>query len=630
MCGVAGAHAQLNVASLQSCLEGMSDAQKHRGPDADGIWIEPEFGLGFAHRRLSIIDLSEAGNQPMSSEDGRMVVCFNGEIYNFQELRSELEAAGHRFRSTSDTEVILAASRHWGLEAALTRFVGMFAFALWDRDRRAVFLVRDRLGVKPLYYSQQGRQWAFASELKALRKTKFLSFDFSPHAISLYLRYGYIPAPFSIYRQVHKVPAASIVELSLDERPASIRKYWDLYGIASAARQKSGRVQNSNAVIDELESLLDESIRLRMIADVPVGAFLSGGIDSTTVVALMRRHTAHRVRTYTVGFAEEAFNEARAAREVASFLDTDHHEIYVTERDLLLRIDGIARTIDEPFADISILPTLMVSELAASQLKVVLSGDGGDEQFCGYDHYDRAAGVDRLRRSMPRWSRRFLGKRLRAINGGSGKVARLGAIMMADDHEAVCQALFSQWQLPSVVYPQGTNDEERLDDISGACAWTDIRDYGMLRDMRLYLPDDILHKVDRASMVCGLEAREPLLDHRLVEYAWTLPLDFKVRDGKTKWPMRQILSKLMPATLYDRPKKGFAVPVSKWLRGELRSWADGVLFDGAAPQFFDMSRVRKLWDEHQSGTRDRGTYLWTLLILSAWVSQAEVLGHGEK
>jgi asparagine synthase (glutamine-hydrolysing) len=623
MCGVAGAHAKVDVVSLQACLEGMSNAQKHRGPDADGIWTEPEFGLGFAHRRLSIIDLSEAGNQPMSSEDGRMVICFNGEIYNYEGLRSELKTVGYHFRSTSDTEVILAASRQWGLESALTRFVGMFAFALWDRDRRAVFLVRDRLGVKPIYYSQQGGQWAFASELKALRKAKFLTFDISPHAISLYLRYGYIPAPFSIYRQVQKVPAASIVELSLDGRPASIRKYWDLYGIASAARQNSGRVQNPEVVTEELESLLDESIRLRMVADVPVGAFLSGGIDSTTVVALMRRHTAHRVRTYTVGFVEEAFNEARAAREVARFLDTDHHEIYLSERDLLLRIDGIIRTIDEPFADISILPTLIVSELAASQLKVVLSGDGGDEQFCGYDHYDRASRVDRLRRSIPRWSRRVLGKRLRGVNGGSGKVARLGAIMMADDHEAVCQALISQWQLPSVVYPQGTSDEEGPDDIGGACAWTDIRDYGMLRDMRRYLPDDILHKVDRASMACGLEAREPLLDHRLIEYAWTMPLDFKVRNGKTKWPLRQILSKMMPETLYDRPKKGFAVPVSKWLRGELRSWADSVLFHGAAPQLFEMSRVRKLWNEHQSGARDRGTYLWTLLILSAWVSDAE-------
>ena len=618
MCGIAGAGASREPGSLHRCLEAMNLAQRHRGPDADGIWISDGGDFGFAHRRLSIIDLSTAGNQPMHSADGNLVVCFNGEIYNYDELRKELIAQGQVFRTSSDTEVLLNAVCQWGLDAAVRRFVGMFAFALFDRREEKIHLVRDRMGVKPLYYSIQDSGWAFASELKAVRQARFLRFSLSSDALSLYLRYGYIPAPASIFSGIHKVPAGSIVTLRTTGGPEDIRRYWDLeqvaiHGVASAF----GPAEHETALA-ELEQLMTESVRLRMVADVPVGAFLSGGIDSSLVVALMQKSSSRPVQTFTIGFNEPEFDESRHAAAIARHLGTTHHELIVTEQDLLDRIDGIANVIDEPFADASILPTLLVSELAASHLKVVLSGDGGDELFCGYRHYDRGQAAARLNGSLPRAARQPLGRLLSGNNHGVGKLARLGAVLAARSDDELCRAVISHYQQPARMVRGGTEALHTwLDDRS--LAGRDIRERMMLRDMRLFLADDILHKVDRASMANSLEAREPLLDHRLVELAWRFPMDLRIRNGQAKWPMRQILGKYVPEALYERPKRGFGIPISRWLRGPLKSWAEDLLHGQAVRDNFDARAVRALWQQHLSGRHDRGTNLWDILIFVKWL-----------
>jgi asparagine synthase (glutamine-hydrolysing) len=618
MCGIVGAFLRADRQEVGTTLMSAASAMRHRGPDAKGLWVAPEGRLGFAHRRLTIIDLSDAGNQPMTSPGGRFVICFNGEIYNYQGLRSELVTAGVAFRSHSDTEVVLAAVETWGLSAALDRFIGMFAFALWDSRDRCVYLVRDRLGVKPLYLGTHGDQWAFASEIKALRHFDWLDRDVSREAVSLYLRYGYIPAPYAAYRGVRKVSAGTVLRLTLDGKPPVETRYWDPAAIAtsSAANPSSS---SPDEVVEELEALLDDSIRLRMVADVPVGAFLSGGIDSSTVVALMRRHSPHRVKTFTIGFREPKSNEAQHALRIARHLDTEHHELYIGEAELARHMQDITRIGDEPFADPSILPTWIVSRLAAEHVKVVLSGDGGDEFFGGYNHYLRVAENLRLNRRLPRPLGRLLGEALCRPSAGGGKLARRGAILAAAGNEEIARAVASHWQRPARILRGGSNDDSPFGD-TGAPFGDDLQAYMMLRDTVRYLPDDIMHKVDRASMAASLEAREPVLDHRLFEFAWRLPAGLKIRDGQTKWPLRQILARHVPRELFERPKQGFGVPVSAWLRGELRGWSEDLLADPLLDEFFDGALLRRVWQRRVAGRSGRGgTRLWDVLLFLNWL-----------
>ena len=620
MCGIAGAFLPMAGDALAGHLRAMADAERHRGPDGSGIWLHPQLPLGFAHRRLSIIDLSDAGRQPMTSASGRLVACFNGEIYNYAELRTELGKLGHTFRGHSDTEVLLASIEQWGLEPALQRFIGMFAFALWDAAANAVFLVRDRIGIKPLYYIRQGTSWAFASELRSLRRAVPFHFRICRTALSLYARFGYIPGPHGIFEDVRKVTPGSIIRLDCTGSEPTLTRYWDAAAIAV-----SGQAQPSTAspeeTVEQLDALLNDAVRLHMVADVPVGAFLSGGIDSSTVVALMRAHTSRRVQTFTIGFEEKDFDEAGYAREIARHLGTDHHELYLSAGDLLAGIDRIIGTIDEPFADISILPTLMVSQLAAGSVKVVLSGDGGDELFFGYGHYQQTLRALRVRDRVPAILRGPAGQLLQRVNGGAGPVARLGGVLAAPDLQSACAAVVSRWQTPSSLVRNGTDNPwpdplQHLPQFPG-----DSRNLLMLRDLRTYLVDDILHKVDRASMAVSIEARVPLLDHRVVEFAWRLPPDRKVVNGIAKWPLKQVLARQVPAALFDRPKRGFAVPISRWLRTDLREWGEAVLQDPAADEYLDVGRVRSLWREHQSGRFDRGSYLWDVLAFLAWHRQ---------
>lgn len=621
MCGIAGVNANDNRAAIEGMLVKMSAAIAHRGPDADGTWIAPNANIGFAHRRLSIIDLSTAANQPMTSASGRYVLTYNGEIYNFQQLRSELERADYAFRSQSDTEVILAGIEIWGLEGALERFIGMFAFALWDADTGSVRLVRDRLGVKPLYYGFNQGQWAFASELKALESIDFLDYSLSMKATSLYLRYGYVPAPQSIYSGINKVPAGGIVTLDAKGSAPRVSQYWDIVSVAEHGQESRASYEPAE-VVEKFAALLDDAVKLRMIADVPLGAFLSGGVDSSAVVAMMRRHSAQKIRTFTIGFHEPKMNEAIYARQVADHLGTDHHEQYIGQAELAQYVDDITAIGDEPFADASILPTYILSRLAATEVKVVLSGDGGDELFAGYTHYQTAADEHAKNAKIPRAVRRIYGNALQALNGGAGKLARIGAMRAADTSEELCRGLLSHWQRPTAILQQGENDDALWGDRNISFR-SDISSYLMLRDSVRYLPDDILHKVDRASMATGLEARNPLLDHRIVEFAWQLPYALKRRNGETKWPLRQLLERHVPNSLIDRPKHGFGVPVSSWLSGDLRGWAEDLLNGPAANEIFDGPRIRSIWNRRMSGKRRRGgSHLWDILVFLNWIKHS--------
>jgi asparagine synthase (glutamine-hydrolysing) len=619
MCGIVGAsNAGHQGIQLDTLLPNMAGAIVHRGPDAQGVWIDPNGAVGFAHRRLSILDLSTSANQPMSSASGRFTICFNGEIYNFQPLRQELEQLGYPFRTHGDTEVILAAVEHWGLNQAVSRFVGMFAFALWDRDSGLLHLVRDRIGKKPLYYTLQGNEWAFASELKALKQAAHLRFEISSKALSLYLRYGYIPAPDSIFTNIYKVRPGTITTLDLKGTAARHEVYWDIATIAQHNQLGSAGMDDASAV-QSLDDLLNDAVKLRMIADVPVGAFLSGGIDSSTIVAIMQKYTPHQLKTYTIGFNDPDFNEATHAKDVAKFLGTDHQELYIEASSLLARIESLPDVVDEPLADISILPTLIVSELAARDVKVILSGDGGDELFCGYNHYPLLQRTMQLNAKVPAPLRKALAGVLQRNNHGVGKIARVGSLFKANSREEFCRALISPWQIPEQIVRNGTN----VDDTTGAFVDAsfgsdDEVNYMMLRDLYRYLPDDILHKVDRASMRTSIETRAPLLDHRVIEYAWQLPLGMKRRGETGKWVLKQVLSRYIPEHLWNRPKRGFGVPISKWLRTDLKPWAEALLHGESIDRYFYREKVIDIWNQHISGRYDRGTYLWSILLFLWW------------
>lgn len=624
----------------------MAGTLQHRGPDDAGAWIDPQAGIALGHQRLSIIDLSAEGHQPMASVSGRYVIAFNGEIYNFQDLRKDLHDQVPTWRGHSDTEVMLAAFEHWGVEKSLQRFNGMFAFALWDRDERLLHLARDRLGEKPLYYGWMGQTLLFGSELKALRAHPDWRGEVDRNALAAYLRHSYVPAPHSIYRGISKLPPGTYLTVSTDQRASmpAPSTYWSMQRAAEAGVSSPLQL-GEEAAIDELERLLLDAVKLRMVADVPVGVFLSGGVDSSTVVALMQAQSQKPVKSFSIGFNEEGYNEAQFAKQVARHLHTDHTELYVTPAEAIAVIPTLAEIYDEPFSDSSQIPTVLVSKLARQQVTVSLSGDGGDEFFCGYIRYFWGRRIWNKLRHVPYPVRNIVGAGMRGVSTQTwdsvirrstrlmpsnslkeitgDRLHKLADVLSVPSSEALYQGLISHWDRPEAIVHGSREPASVLSDSSQWGGLSDFTQRMMFLDSVSYLPDDILVKVDRASMSVGLESRVPLLDHRLVEFAWRVPLSMKIRGQHGKWLLRQVLYRHVPRELIERPKMGFGVPIDSWLRGPLRDWAEDLLsarrlqHDG----YFDPAPIRAKWAEHLSGARNWQYWLWDILMFQAWLDQ---------
>lgn len=648
MCGFAGllSTAGYTGDELTNHARRMIAPIAHRGPDDSGIWADEQAGIAFGFRRLAIIDLSPNGHQPMRSPSGRFVIAFNGEVYNFSDLRRELEQHGHSFRGHSDTEVILAAFEQWGIRDAVRRLVGMFAMAVWDADRRELSLYRDRLGKKPLYVYHEPGLITFGSELKALIAGPSFDRSIDHAALASYFRYLYVPAPKSIFQQAIKLPPAHILTVSDPtlSLPAS-QPYWSLRDVATNGLARPFAGSEAEA-IDELETLLAEAVRCRMYSDVPLGALLSGGIDSSTVVALMQEASSRPVKTYTIGFVEEEFDEARHAARVAKHLGTDHSELMLTAEDAHSLVPRLADIFDEPFADPSQLPTLLVSQLARQEVTVALCGDGGDELFGGYNRYVYGARVLARVNRIPRAVRQSVGASIRSVSAPTWdrvhrltaavlpgvphehfgeRVHKLGNLLNAGSIGDMYRSLLSAWQQPEDLLAEDLLvDGPAIDDVNGRILDggepTELLDRMMLADQMMYLPDDLLAKVDRASMAVSLEVRAPLLDHRVVEFSWRLPRSLKVRGALGKWVLRQVLYRRVPRAIVERPKMGFSVPIDRWLRGPLRQWAESLLSCATlrGTGLLNEAEVGRAWRELQDGRRPAGASLWAVIMFQAW------------
>lgn len=637
MCGIAGFLFSPRAVSGEpnELLRGMTSALMARGPDDEGHWLDSSAGVALGHRRLSVVDLSPAGHQPMISRSGRYVLVFNGEIYNHQEIRDELGEAPEAWRGTSDTESLLAAIEAWGVRKALRRCVGMFAFALWDRADRILILARDRLGEKPLYYGQWAGMFIFASELKAFQAIPGFAPPIDRNALWHYFCQKAVPAPLSIYEGIGKLEPGQILTLKAEEglslSKARLDHYWSLQ---DALAGEPFRGTPEDAVI-ELKRLMLQSIGAQMVADVPVGAFLSGGIDSSTVVALMQSISGRKVQTYSIGFEEAAFNEAAHAAMVASHVGTQHKELTVTAGESLAVIPKLAEIWDEPFADSSQIPTALLAALARSEVTVALSGDGGDELFCGYKRQLTASAIERLP------GKALLSTLLFAFGSSSAQVLlrslpvgripkdvanRLrilsDTLAFGDPSQRYRALAFQPDHWTFVLRDPSGKSMDRAS--PGSLGATDMLTLASAFDTLTYLPTDILAKVDRAAMAVSLETRVPLLDHRIVEFAFSLPSSYKVRDGRTKWPLRQILESFVPNALVDRPKMGFSVPIGEWLRGPLRSWAEDLLFShSSGDEFLNDRMIRNIWRDHQSGKWNYEEHLWRVLMFRAWQMRYE-------
>jgi asparagine synthase (glutamine-hydrolysing) len=633
MCGIAGLwHVRgASADTLDRSVRTMTAAIAYRGPDGDGHWIEAEAGIALGHRRLAIVDLSPTGVQPMASVDGRFIITYNGELYNTAEIAAELAM---RFRGTSDTEVLVEAISRFGIDGALARANGLFAFAVFDRATRKLHLARDRMGIKPLYWTRQNGIFAFASELKALRVLRSLAFDVDPQSVALYLRHACVPAPRCIYRGVHKLMPGQHLEVSAERETAEL--YWDVGKVAREGQASPDR-RSAAEIADELDTLLADAVKRQMVSDVPLGAFLSGGIDSSTVVALMQRAGRGRVKTFSIGFEEAAYNEADHARAVADHLGTDHTELILPVSDARAIIPRLPAMYDEPFADSSQLPTFLVSQLARQHVAVALSGDGGDEVFGGYVRYQGISRLWNALGAMPRVGRRMAAggarllspeawdvlaalvpRKLKPAHFGD-KIVKGAGLLDADSPVQMYRRLISQWPDPEQLVAGTKEPAGWSDRIRGFEALDTVSQLRLL-DMMTYLVDDILTKVDRASMAVSLEVRVPLLDHRVVEFGWRLPTSQLIGKGKGKLPLRSVLYRYVPQQLVERPKMGFGVPIGEWLRGPLRGWAEELLSPDrlARDGLFDPSLARQRWAEHLSGRRNWQYALWTLLQFQAW------------
>ena len=643
VCGLAGFW-QANggrESDLRAQALRMADTLAHRGPDDRGEWVDADAGLGFGFRRLSIVDLSPAGHQPMVSADGRFVIAYNGEIYNHLDLRAELESSGVRFRGTSDTEVLVELMARRGVRETLPAVWGMFAMTIWDVRARVLWLVRDRLGKKPLYYGQTGDgTWLFGSELKSLRAHPGCPTGVDRGAVISLLRYACIPAPASIYAGIAKLPPGCVARIEAG-RPAVVEPYWRARDVVEAAVTRRRPIDDA-AAIEECDALLRDTVRRRMVADVPVGAFLSGGIDSSLVVALMQAQSARKVRTFSIGFTDPAYNEADVAALVAAHLGTDHSEQYVTPAEALAVVPRLGTLYDEPFADSSQIPTLIVSELARRHVTVALTGDGGDEMFGGYPRHVMAERVWRRVSPLPRAARslaaggldllspdvwnwlygaaqRLLPTHARQVRPGD-KLRKLTSVLRAGDPGDLYEILIAQWASPETTVRGGFEQVpwSRLE--ARGLAVPSVAERMMFHDLVAFLPDDILVKVDRASMGVSLELRAPLLDHRLLDFSWQLPHDLRIRDGRGKWLLRRVLDRYVPPALMDRPKTGFSLPVGDWLRGPLREWAESLLSPAALSDsnVFDGKLVRATWDRHTSQDTNEELRLWPVLMYQEW------------
>jgi asparagine synthase (glutamine-hydrolysing) len=646
MCGLTG-FVSTNASTadeLIGTLRPMCEAIAHRGPDDSGEWVDAECGVALGFRRLAIIDVSPAGHQPMVSVSGRYVVTFNGEIYNFEELRRELQEAGlaPAFRGHSDTEVMLAAFEAWGVEAAVGRFNGMFAIALWDRKLRRLLLMRDRMGVKPLYYGLAGKTFLYGSELKALQRHPDFEGRIDRSALALYFRFLYVPAPFSIYEGMRKLMPGTILTFDPASGQIETTVYWS--ASEAATRGIGNRFRGSEEEASrEVEAILRDAVRMRMIADVPLGAFLSGGIDSSLITALMQAESSTPVRTFTIGFTETDYDEARYAAAVARHIGTDHTELYMTPDDVVNVIPKLPAMYDEPFADSSQIPTHLVAMLARRHVTVSLSGDGGDELFGGYTRYFIGQRLFRRLALLPMWVRPAIGRALASLpphawdrflglfrpllpaalrqNPGQ-RIHKVARSIAGGDPDAMYFELVSHW---SNVVLQASGAEAQVMSRVGRPALTDRVERMMYFDQISYLPDDILTKVDRASMAVSLESREPLLDYRLVEFAWTLPLSMKVQNGQGKRVLRRVLDRYVPKTLIDRPKMGFGIPLESLLRGRLRDWAESLLDPAAmrAQGFLDTAQIQSRWKDHLDGKDQWKHHLWGVLMFQAWLQNEE-------
>lgn len=648
MCGIAGFLETRPAASnpAERIARAMGDTIVHRGPDEGDVWVDGEAGIALSHRRLSIIDLSPAGHQPMKSADGRWVIAFNGEIYNFEDLRELLTGRGHTFRGHSDTEVLLAAVSEWGVREAAERCNGMFALALWDQRDRVLHLARDRFGEKPLYYGWCGGLFLFGSELKAIRRHPGFTAEFDRDAIALFLRHGYVPDPFSVYRGFAKLLPGHLAAVSA-ANPGQVRldEYWPVRDLVARGLQDPHR-GTEQEIAEELDGVLRDAVKIRTYADVPLGAFLSGGVDSSTIVALMQAQSTRPVKTFTIGFGEDAYNEAAHAKRVAQHLGTDHTELYVTAQDALNVVPLLPSLYDEPFADSSQIPTYLVSQMARRHVTVSLSGDAGDELFGGYTRYFLGSSLWNGLARFPLWLRSGAAAALRTLPtsvleaayrlsmpilprglrlaGVRDKVQKAVEILGVRTPEAMYLRLVSLWKEPAQVVIASKEPRPPRWDL-GPLSGIGFPEKMMFLDLVSYLPGDILVKVDRASMGVSLEARVPFLDPRVAELAWRIPTAMKMRSDVGKRILRKVLYKYVPPELIDRPKMGFGVPVSEWLRGPLREWAVDLLAEARLRRqgLFDPAQVLSLLDQHLRRGRDYPYHLWAVLMFQGWLDSLE-------
>lgn len=639
MCGIAGFFDRRRATGTMEAetLAGrMIDRLSHRGPDDRGVWIDAETGIALAHRRLSIIDLSPAGHQPMVSSAGRYVLTYNGEIFNWQDLRAELPPPEGGYKGHSDTEIFLRGVEIWGLAETVRRLIGFFALGLWDKQEKRLTLVRDRLGIKPLYWGQFGETLLFGSELNALRAHPICGSEIDRDALAGYLRTAYVPAPLSIYRGLGKLEPGTMLTIDA-EGDLTIDRYWDVRDAMRAGTADRTRPLAPDA-LERWEGLMADAVQRRMVADVPVGAFLSGGVDSSAIVALMQANSARKVKTYSIGFREAGYDEAPFAKAVARHLGTDHQEFYVGPEEALAVVPHLAAIYDEPFADSSQIPTALICQMTRRDATVALSGDGGDELFGGYNRYRLAERHWPRLKSLPHGLRSALATALtipspsawdsllgpflpKGLGQPGDKLYKLASIAGSKDLDALYKRLISLWPDPAALIVGGS-EPERLPGSFPASLGAMERMQGA--DMLTYLPDDILTKVDRASMAVALEVRVPFLDHRLVEQSWHLPANAKLRGGTSKWLLRQILYRHVPRELIERPKMGFGVPIDHWLRGPLKNWAADLLDPAAirAQGYLQEAPITRAWNEHQSGRRNHQYALWTILMFQAWLSRS--------
>ena len=638
MCGIAGfvfGHEDRPRQSLKEIAHAMGQALQHRGPDDAGVWSDNNIGIGLSHQRLSIIDLSQGGHQPMASSCGRFIIVYNGEIYNYKDIRQQLSDRGRCFKSDSDSEVVVEALAEWGVERSLKKFIGMFAFALWDKQDRKLVLARDRLGIKPMYWGVFNGSFIFASELKAFHKHPSCHLEINRNALASYLRHTCVPGPHSIYQNIQKLEPGHFLTYEQGQN-STLTTFWNVCDYVDQKRW----VGTDDQAADQLERLIEGAVRLRMISDAPIGAFLSGGIDSSLVVAMMQKQSSQPIKTYTVGFDEAGYDESSDGASIARHLGTDHHELRISPAEAMSVISKMGTIYDEPFADSSQIPTYLISKFARSQVTVCLSGDGGDELMAGYNRHVWAGGPAKRLAQIPLAIRQLSAKGIKGLSPSmwdalassipknkrpkqfGDKLHKLAHVMALNDINAQYDRLVSHWADPSSVVLGGAELENRWNASALNKGLNPLPLSRMqLRDTLGYLPDDILTKVDRASMAVSLETRVPLLDHRLIEFSWGLPDHLKCRQGQGKWLLRKVLARHVPPQMFERPKTGFAIPIGSWLRGPLKDWAADLLSETrlTSEGYFDPKPIAKIWQDHQTGRLNADSLLWSVLMFQTWL-----------